>query len=273
VAVPQATPPEEMTVHALPTGTMSGRAAFSYRGGSLEARTFGADSVLVRHPQGLLLIDAGLGSRAAEHVRAMPALMRMLSRMTPGAPAAQQLRAAGIDPGTLAGVILTHAHWDHVSGLSDLPGVPVWVPQAERDFIAGGHRMAQVAAGLGALDYRVYRFGSGPYLGFEASHDVFGDGAVVVVPAPGHTPGSVIVFVTAPGEKRYAFVGDLVWQREGIEIPAQKPRLSRRMVDADPEQVRRWIVHMHQLQKAVPGLIVVPAHDRRVHDQLPRLAS
>jgi transposase len=35
-----------------------------------------------------------------------------------------------------------------------------------------------------------------PYLGFPESHGVYGDGSIVVVPAPGHTPGGVITFVT-----------------------------------------------------------------------------
>jgi N-acyl homoserine lactone hydrolase len=35
--------------------------------------------------------------------------------------------------------------------------------------------------------------------------------------------------------------------------------------------VRGLIVRMHQLQRALPGLVVVPAHDRRVWDTLPKL--
>ena len=32
----------------------------------------------------------------------------------------------------LRGVIMTHAHWDHVSGLDSLP-VPVWMNATERE--------------------------------------------------------------------------------------------------------------------------------------------
>jgi glyoxylase-like metal-dependent hydrolase (beta-lactamase superfamily II) len=38
----------------------------------------------------------------------------------------------------------------------------------------------------------------------------------VIVPARGHTPGSVVMFITLSGGARYAFVGDLVWQLEGL---------------------------------------------------------
>ena len=273
MSVPATTPPAGVSVQVLHTGKMKSQAAFAYRGGALgEERIFGMAAMLVRHPQGLLLIDAGFGRNAEQHFLGVPPLMRATSKMERETAAADQLQAAGIELTTLTGVLITHAHWDHVSGLEDLRGVPVLVPQTERDFIASGHRMAHLAASFGELNYRTYAFADGPYLGFETSHDVFKDGSVVVVPAPGHTPGSVIVFVATPG-KRYAFIGDLAWQREGIEIPAQKPWLSRRLVDLDAAQVRRWIVHMHQLQKAIPGLIIVPAHDRRVHETLPRLGS
>lgn len=274
VAIPPAAPPAAMKLAVLHTGRMFSKAGFAYRGGALdEERIFGMAAILVQHPQGTLLIDAGFGRNVDTHALSVPWLMRKTSRHEKETPAVEQLRAAGIEPAQLHGIVLTHAHWDHVSGLEDFPGVPVWVPQAERDFIASGHLAAGLAASLGALNYRVYDFPDGAYLGFDASLDVFKDGSVVLVPAPGHTPGSVIAFVTPPGERRYAFVGDLVWQREGIEIPAERPWLSRRLVDGDPAAVRRWITHLHGLAALVPGLVVVPAHDRRVLESLPAFGA
>lgn len=100
-------------------------------------------------------------------------------------------------------ILLTHSHWDHVSGLPDFPGVPVWVtPQV------------------------------------PSSHDVYGDGSIVVVPVPGHTPGGVIIFVTLHNGTRYAFVGDLVWQLEGITQREERPWITRRSADSDAEGPR-----------------------------------
>jgi N-acyl homoserine lactone hydrolase len=271
--IPAAQPPEAMKLAVLPTGRIASKAGLAYRGGALgEERQFGMAPVLVQHPRGNVLIDAGLGRNAAQHWQRQPRLQRAMSDCVLETPAADLLQAAGLAPAQLTGVLLTHAHWDHVSGLEDLPGVPVLLPQAELDFIGSGHRMARLAASLGALNYRVYEFADGPYLGFETSHDLFKDGSVVVVPAPGHTPGSVVVFVTPPGDAREAFVGDLMWQREGIELPAERPWLTRRIADVEPPLVRRWIVHLHRLQRAMPDLVVVPAHDLRPIAALPRLA-
>ena len=64
--------------------------------------------------------------------------------------------------------------------------------------------------------FQEYAFDQAPYLGFDQSHDLYRDGSIVIVPTPGHTPGSVAIFLTLPGGARYAFVGDLVWQLEGL---------------------------------------------------------
>lgn len=272
LAEPVAQPPIGMRMVAIRSGAMLSRAAFAYRGGSFgEERSFAMGGILVQHPRGNLLFDTGFGRNVDDHVRTSPLLMRSLTKYSKGAPVADQLAAAGIDPHRLMGIVLTHAHWDHVSGIDDMRDVPVLVTQKEHDFIRSGDGATALIRGFGPLPYKVYGFPGGPYLGFERSYDMFGDGSVVLVPAGGHTPGSVIAFITLPEGRRYALVGDIVWQREGVEIPAERPWLSRRLADADDEQVRTVVVRLHMLKERFPELVVVPAHDERVWATLPTL--
>lgn len=274
LAIPHPLPPPGMTLSALRAGKMLSRAMLAYRGGSpLDERVFGMGGILVQHPQGMLLFDSGFGSQVDAHFKTIPPLMQAVSQYETEPTVASQLQSAGIKPSDLKGVVLTHAHWDHVSGLPDLMGAPVWVTQAELDFIHSGDAATHLAHSFLGTPYRVYGFNDGPYLGFPRSYDVFGDGSVVLVPAPGHTPGSVIAFIYTPDGKRYALIGDLAWQIEGIDIPAERPWISRDMVDHDPAAVRQLLVHMHQLHRLMPELQIVPAHDRRVWDELPGLPT
>lgn len=271
-AWPAARPPQGMGLHALMTGKMVSRAALAYSGGAItEERVFGQGAILVRHPGGNLLFDSGFGQDVDAHFRTTPWLMQVATRYEKLKPVKAQLAEAGLAPSQLKAIVLTHAHWDHVSGLDDLAGVPVWTSSEELDFIRSGNASTELARQLGLQGYQAIDFADGPYLGFASSHDVFRDGSVVLVPAPGHTPGSIIAFVHTPDGRHHALIGDLVWQIEGIDQMAEKPWISRRMVDHDAEATRRMIRKVHALRARLPGLVVIPAHDYRVWQTLPPL--
>ena len=265
--LPEATPPSDMAIYQLPTGTYETRAAFAFTGGSFrDKRPFAATAILVTHPKGDLLIDAGFGSDIAAHVHAQPWFARAPYRAT--GTVSEQLDASGYDPGRLRGVLITHSHWDHVSGLDQLR-VPIWTNAGELQYAAkarDGKVFRTVSEGH---EIHRYEFGNAPYLGFPSSYDVYGDGSVVVALAGGHTTGSVIVFVTLPAGKRYAFIGDVAWQLEGIRKPAQRPLLMRKLADADAGQVREDLLRVASLA----GLMqVVPSHDLTAYDGIPRLS-
>lgn len=274
LVLPAASPPDGLAVYALTTANVGSTAMFAYRGGSPnEPRPFAMTAFLVEHPRGNILIDAGTASDGEAHFEEQSILMTALSEYEPGRSASDQLLEAGIATSALT-IIPTHAHWDHVSGVADLPGVPVWLPAAEADAISGAADGTEVArAVVDPKQIRRYAFDDGPYLGYHHSHDVYGDGSVVLVPAPGHTVGSVVVFVALPVGARYAFIGDIVWQREGITKPAERPWIARWLVDHDDDAVRDQIAHLAALDRRFPQLVIIPAHDARAAAELPPLAE
>ncbi|MGB8330592.1 MAG: MBL fold metallo-hydrolase [Polyangiales bacterium] len=254
-------------------GEMKSQEGFSVRGGSLlKSFISGLVAFVVEHPQGRLLIDAGVARDVSEHLHTTPWLMRALASLTVIEATVDALTAQGIHPGDLRGIVLTHSHWDHVSGLADLRAVPVWITPKElahaRSDDDGGTLYRQLEA-EGPLRLQELKFPDGAYGPFTASYDFFGDGSVVIVPMPGHTPGSIGVFVSPASGKRFLVIGDTAWAREGVDWPAEKPWLARRMVDHDAATVRRQLVLLHQLQSQNPDLVIVPAHDARIHDAIP----
>jgi glyoxylase-like metal-dependent hydrolase (beta-lactamase superfamily II) len=137
--LPSATPPKELAVFALVTGVNHRVAAYGYRGGSFfDRRDFCMAGALGKHPQGDLLIDTGFGRHIHEQIQTIPWIFRAMTSFSLWQPAADQLSAVGYDPKSLRAILLTHAHWDHVSCLPDFPGVPVWVTPPEREFIRRG---------------------------------------------------------------------------------------------------------------------------------------
>ncbi|AKT40314.1 MBL fold metallo-hydrolase [Chondromyces crocatus] len=271
VQLPPATPPAGMTLHRLPTGFVHRRAASAYRGGSFfEERNSAVIAALIAHPRGDLLIDTGFGRDIDAQFQRLPLAFRLVTTYERALPAVEQLRAAGYEPNELR-ILLTHAHWDHTSGLADFPTTPVLITREERRFVDEGGVRTVVARSTSAVHYEEYDFEGGPYLGYPKSHDLYGDGAIVVVPAPGHTPGSVIVFVSLPAGKRYAFIGDLAWQREGVVEREERPWIWRLAVDSDEAKVRDGLVHLSALSAQFQEITIVPAHDARGFADLPLL--
>lgn len=185
-----------------------------------------------------------------------------------GEPAAAQLRKQGIAVDQITMIIISHSHWDHVSGLEDYPGVEVWLSQREIDYIHRLPTSALINRMIGTRALHPITFANRSYENFDQSVDLFDDGSVVLVPLPGHTDGSVGMFVNLRSGKRFFFIGDLTWAIEGIQLPAERPWLARRLVDEDEAQVRRTIIKVHQLAQAHPDLVIVPAHDRRMHERI-----
>jgi N-acyl homoserine lactone hydrolase len=265
-SLPEASPPAEMAVYQLPTGTYRTRAAFAVTGGSLrDKREFAATAVLVRHPKGDVLIDAGFGVDVENHVRMLPRMER--APLTRTQTAREQLEAVGYDFSRLLGVVVTHVHWDHVSGLDQLD-LPIWINRAEIAYGESDSHAAVFRTVSTGMALREYKMEGPAYLGFPASFDLHGDGSIVIAQAGGHTPGSVVVFVTLPTGERYGFIGDLTWQLDGVERGAERPWFLRRVTDVDPELVRTGLARSIALRDVVH---IVPSHDVSAYESIPRL--
>jgi glyoxylase-like metal-dependent hydrolase (beta-lactamase superfamily II) len=259
----------DVSLSILKAGKMLSQDMFSYRGGAFgKSRDFGMAAVLVKHPKGNILFDSGFGKNVDAHFKTMPWLMQKLTTYEKEIPAAEQLQKGGITQDQISAIYISHSHWDHISGLEDFPGVPVRMPAAELEFIRAGRYSGLIDRFIDKLKVETFEFADKPYENFTRSYDLFADGSVVFVPLPGHTEGSVGMFVNLPSGKRFFFTGDLTWALEGVQLPAERPWLARRLVDYDEAEVRRSIIRVHWLMKKYPDMMIVPAHDRAVHDKI-----
>ncbi len=233
--------------------------------------------LLIRHPSGDVLVDSGYSSRAREEIADYPFPTKQMLEVTLGgakidAWAHEAVKRAGVEPSGLEWIVPSHCHLDHMGGVRDLPGVPVLLPRAELDFIAQHRKsrsFAVIAAHADAIEGRTsaLEFDDGPYETFDESADLFGDGSVVFVRLPGHTPGHLGAFVNLRPDLRLFYVGDAVNHSEAIVRRVGKSFVMAAS-DHDRAEAGRTVARLSQLREMVPELSIVPGHDRDAWDRL-----
>ena len=227
--------------------------------------------LLIRHPRGDVLIDAGNSSHFHDEVADYPLLPKLWLELLPGsnkrvALPADALRSVGVNPDTLTWLILSHGHVDHAGGIVDLPKAPVLAAQEELDFmksLANDHTIDVIPAHARALEGRAtpIHFEHVSYETFDESADLFGDGSIVVVKLPGHTPGSIGIFVNLSPTKRLFHVGDSINLVEQLDRRVGKSFVMH-ATDHDVGSAAEVVSKLAQLHALDPALEILPAHDR-----------
>jgi glyoxylase-like metal-dependent hydrolase (beta-lactamase superfamily II) len=128
----------------------------------------------IRHPDGLVLVDTGIGE-GSEWIESN---YRPRSR-----DVREALAGAKLDPDQVRTVINTHLHFDHCGQNRAFPGVPIHVQQAELDLaLREGHTIVEW------VDFPEARYES-----VEGDREIVE--GVSVLATPGHTPGHQSVTV------------------------------------------------------------------------------
>jgi glyoxylase-like metal-dependent hydrolase (beta-lactamase superfamily II) len=232
-------------------------------------------SYLIVHPQGNLLIDAGLGERAGEDLARFPPLQRAALKSEPRGKGSLKASLAALGNPPIRYVVLTHVHWDHTSGLRDLDRPNIIVSPEDKAFV-DAHRndtppLIVMPDHLDGGTLTAVTWDGPPVENFAASHDLYGDGSVVFVPLPGHTPGSMGVLVTHGYGHRFLFVGDCVWSVEAAQLPSHKAKLMSDVADFDTAALSGSIWRLHDLLERDPNLILVPTHDGGAYERVSAL--
>ncbi|MEW6241549.1 MAG: MBL fold metallo-hydrolase [Chloroflexota bacterium] len=95
----------------------------------------GMACLLIETDQGLALLDTGLGLDDYAHPTWMTQLFRviMIVPFDVNEAAVNRLKQLGYNPADVNHIILTHMHFDHISGLPDFPQAKVHVHKREYD--------------------------------------------------------------------------------------------------------------------------------------------
>jgi glyoxylase-like metal-dependent hydrolase (beta-lactamase superfamily II) len=209
-------------------------------------------SYLVRTPRHTILIDTCIGD---DKERGGHKFFHRLKT-----PWLANLRAAGVAPDQVDFVMCTHMHADHIGWNTRLVDGR-WVPTFPNARYVFGrteyeHRRRNwekdAGAGYGAFaDSVLPVVDSGQALIVEDGHDL--DGHFTVQPAPGHTPGNVVLQLQSRGE-RGVFCGDVLHHPIQVAHPEWSAAFCEDRVQS--ARTRRDFVASH----ADTGTLVIPAH-------------
>jgi N-acyl homoserine lactone hydrolase len=235
--------------------------------GGLQRDTFWAPVAVavVRHPRhGVLLVDTGISPEQTHPFRYYSVRAGGLNagiwrdsenRIAAEGDLALQLAKLGIAPGDVRHIVLTHLHEDHVGELRRFPGATVHVARLEWDDRA---RVAYEPSFAEVRRWRIFDFEAGAFGPFSASHDLFGDRSVVLLPTPGHTMGHTVVLVRL-GRFGAVVVGDALYTLRHLDADALASfnYFGPQGLATQRDSVRR----LATLVRDRPELVLVVPHD------------
>jgi N-acyl homoserine lactone hydrolase len=148
---------------------------------------------LIHHAQGWFLWDTGLADSLAAVPGGMTAANGAL-HMTKTKTLVGQLAELGLKPADIKFMAVSHSHPDHIGNVEEFPQAMLYVQKAEYEWPGEG----------GAPRFNPKH----PVTLLEGDRDVFGDGSIVIISTPGHTPGHQSLLVRLPQTGAVVLSGD-----------------------------------------------------------------
>jgi glyoxylase-like metal-dependent hydrolase (beta-lactamase superfamily II) len=153
-------------------------------------------------------------------------------------------------------IVVTHEHGDHIAGVirSDarraLAAKTMLTKEQVRTLILYPQMPEIRLTPEAARDYIVVDYES--YLPVAPG--------MVLIKAPGHTPGHQMIYVRLDSGREYLFIGDVGWTLANVTQLKLRPAITMRRINEDAAALAhelRWIKQVMDEDK----LVVIPGHD------------
>ncbi|UCE30538.1 MAG: N-acyl homoserine lactonase family protein [Burkholderiales bacterium] len=223
---------------------------------------------VIEHRDGLVLFDTGLDPAIVSDPRYVDSavgrlLLRRIFRLhiDPADALASKLEALGHAPSEVTKVVVSHLHFDHIGGIAAVPQAELLVSRREWQQLESRHPerewVLREHIEIPGARWRPIEFAASPdplLAPFGGIHDVMRDGSMVLLPTPGHTPGSISMLVRTAGLPPLLLVADLTYEVD-LLMRDQVPGTG------DAAQLRASFAKVRALREQLPGLLILPSHD------------
>src|SRR5262249_23561654 len=163
-----------------------------------------------------------------------------------------------VKPGQIKYVGISHYHGDHVGQVASFPKSTLLIGTGDWDVLTS----PKPREGANPAPFAAWIKGESKVEPVALDKDVFGDGSVIMLYTPGHTPGHHSLLVKLPQMGAVLLSGDLMHFRENYDtngVPAFNTDRSQTLASLD------------RVKKIVAGskATVIIQHDARDLDKLP----
>ena len=245
-------------------------------GNPFRVRSFPSSVAVIDHPKdGITLFDTGYSERFLEITKNFPERFYAMVtpvKLDPEQTAARQLERLGIRRSDVRRVVCSHFHADHVSGVADFDRAEYIYSKRALDKLRARSRVGQVASGFlngllpGDFEARGRPIESftvhqsiadfGP---FGEGIDLAGDGSLLAVPLPGHSPDHFGLLATRGDGGRDFLVADACWTSESYRENKMPSVVARIAID-DSRAYRKTLGNLQHLHREQPSIRIIPCH-------------
>lgn len=223
---------------------------------------------VIEHRDGLVLFDSGQNRASVTDPDYFPhgATGLGYTRLArfdigPDQTLTAQLATLGYGAADVHSTVISHLHQDHIGGLAELAGAKLLVSNLEWEALnkarpeARGYLKSHIdLPGLTWQQIEPEPLADPTIAPFTHGHDLFGDGSLVLLPTPGHTPGSQSMLVRRPGQSPLLLVGDLTYDMD-LLTAGSIPGVGSK------KQLHSATAMVNALRATHPNLVVLAAHD------------
>jgi N-acyl homoserine lactone hydrolase len=212
-------------------------------------------SALLRHGQANVLFDTGCHPAVPDNPEARWGGLAklMVPIMQPGEHVLAGLAGLGLGADDIDIVINSHLHPDHC-GCNAFFRKATFLVHSEE--LAAARAPNSEAAGYLAADWDQPM----PVDAINGQRDVFGDGRIVLLPLPGHTPGSIGALARLERSGTFLLAGDTVSLRETLDTGI----IPKNTWNGDA--LAKSLVEVRHIEST--GATVICSHDARQWDTL-----